>query len=369
MNSIQEFRLKAILEFYLFLQVMTIFGTVVFYLYLLQNDHIPYLVFMAVYTVLVVLKVICFVNKVYFKKEEKNFRPFLWSILIDGIFLSAFLYFARDLFPILAQMFCIYLVLLIILFQHKRPLACSSFVALCYVSVAVLQDRTALFTPVVIVQILLFFLLGYIMGVVNHEINRLVGRLCYMNEDLEHKNSLLNEMVSKDYLTSLYNHKTFYIYYKEIITRSYESQNSLSLALLDIDNFKKINDTYGHLAGDQVLQKISALIQANVRKNDVAARYGGEEFAIIFPDTLPEIGNAVCERIRNLIAGHEFVFDNQIIQVTISGGVAGGICMEPRYKNNELFTCVDQLLYQAKGQGKNRILCSPELVQITDDSA
>jgi len=122
----------------------------------------------------------------------------------------------------------------------------------------------ALATLDVIVHILLFYLLGHIMSTIINEINKLESRMCYMYNDLEHKNNLLSEMVSKDFLTNLNNHKTFYIYYKDIILRSCESKSAFGLAILDIDDFKKINDTYGHLAGDKILQEISFLIQTNI---------------------------------------------------------------------------------------------------------
>ncbi|SDH88622.1 GGDEF domain-containing protein [Desulfosporosinus hippei] len=366
MNNVHEFRSRVIYEFYLALQVMSIFGIILLYKYFFQNEFTYSLIFVIVYTSFVIVKVGIFVHKVYFKGAEDYF-PVAWSIFLDGIFLCFFLYLARDFFYILSHLFYIYLVLITMISNRKLTKVCSYFTAMCYVVLVIIQeDLTALASLDVVVHILLFYLLGHIMSTMVDEINKLENKMCYMYDDLEHKNHMLNEMVSKDFLTNLNNHKTFYIYYKDIILRSCKSKSAFSLAILDIDDFKKINDTYGHLAGDKILQEISCLIQANIRKTDVAARYGGEEFAIIFPDTLSKDSAEICERIRNTIAAHVFSIDNQAITVTISGGVAGGVCLDPYYKRNILFNFVDQLLYQAKSEGKNQILCSHELILITE---
>ncbi|TGE36371.1 GGDEF domain-containing protein [Desulfosporosinus fructosivorans] len=365
MNNIHDFRSRVIYEFYLGLQIMSIFGILLFYKYLFQNELKYSLVFIIVYTSFVIFKVAQFVYKVYLKGEE-DFQPFIWSVFLDGIFLCFFLYLAHDYFYILSDLFYIYLVILSMMFNHKLPMACSSFIAICYIILVIIQDNMALASLAVIIKVLLFYLLGHIMTTIINAINILESRTCYMYDDLEQKNHLLSEMVTKDFLTNLYNHKTFYKYYKELILRSCQSKTAFSLAILDIDDFKKINDTYGHLAGDKILQEISSLIQVNIRMTDVAARYGGEEFAILFPDTSAQDSAVICERIRNIIETHVLNIDNHSITITISGGVAGGICTDPYYRQNKLFEFVDQLLYKAKSEGKNRVLYSHELIIITE---
>ncbi|MCB8815011.1 GGDEF domain-containing protein [Desulfosporosinus shakirovi] len=364
MINIHDFRSRVIYEFYLGLQVMSIFFLILFNKYLFQNEFIFALIFIIAYASFVLIKVAQFVKKVYINGKE-DFKPFIWSVFIDGIFLCSFLYFSRNYFYILSHLFYVYLVLISMISNHKLSMVYSSYTAICYIFLVIIHEHMALATLDVIVHISLFYLLGHIMSTIVNEINKLESRMCYMYNDLEHKNNLLSEMVSKDFLTNLNNHKTFYIYYKDIILRSCESKSAFGLAILDIDDFKKINDTYGHLAGDKILQEISFLIQANIRKNDVVARYGGEEFAILFPDTSAKDSADICERIRNIIETHVISVDNQSISVTISGGVAGGICTDPYYRNNNLFDSADQLLYKAKSEGKNQIIFSQELILIS----
>lgn len=364
-NNIYNFRSRAIYEFYLNLQILSIFVIFFLYKYLFKNEQTYSFIFVMVFILFVLVKVASFVYKVHIKGDE-DFLPAIWSIFIDGVFLCFFLYFSRNYFQILSHLFYIYLVLIIMISNLRFIKVWSSFTAICYIMLVIIHEDMVVASLAVISHILMFYLLGHIMATIVNENNKLESKMCYMYDDLAQKNYLLSEMVSKDFLTNLNNHKTFYIYYKDIILRSCKTKNAFSLAILDIDDFKKINDTYGHLAGDKILQEISCLIQANIRMTDVAARYGGEEFAILFPDTLAEVSADICERIRMTIGTHVFKIDNQSITVTISGGVAGGICLDPYYKHNKLFDFVDQLLYQAKSKGKNQIMHSPELIRITE---
>jgi len=118
--------------------------------------------------------------------------------------------------------------------------------------------------------------------------------------------------------------------------------------MVDIDNFKTINDTYGHLYGDYVLKRVAVTIKNNLRKTDIVGRYGGDEFFIILCDTSREEGYAMMERIRQKI--HEIEWEKDLV-VTISGGIA-------EVESDELASLlkkVDQLLYKAKQKGKNLV--------------
>src|SRR5207244_2520997 len=100
------------------------------------------------------------------------------------------------------------------------------------------------------------------------------------------------------------------------------SGTPLSLILVDIDNFKKVNDEHGHVAGDAVLQQLAEVLLENVRANDLVARYGGEEFGMILPGTMLEEAKPVAERVRSAIAEHGFQFGNSQARVTVSAGLA-----------------------------------------------
>ncbi|GEM_PF-2004311 len=163
----------------------------------------------------------------------------------------------------------------------------------------------------------------------------------------------LSHLASTDPLTGVPNRRMLeldLVRYGRLATRY---KNNLSLIMLDLDNFKVINDTYGHQIGDEVLKEIARLIQRNIRDTDTLYRYGGEEFAILCPQTDKEGAYELSERIRNAIKNHRFwVFGDRYIYVTVSLGVAN--FPEDTEKTGELLAIADISLYKAKNEGKNR---------------
>jgi diguanylate cyclase (GGDEF)-like protein len=155
-----------------------------------------------------------------------------------------------------------------------------------------------------------------------------------------------------DGLTGLFNHAYLLQALRREVQRSKRHDFKVSLALFDLDNFKKINDTRGHLEGDRVLVKTAALLQESLREMDIAARYGGEEFAVILPDTSRTGGYVVADRIRRRIEEH-FRRRKGGVNVTISGGVA--TYPEDATNHEELIQRADEGLYRSKADGKNRI--------------
>lgn len=150
-------------------------------------------------------------------------------------------------------------------------------------------------------------------------------------------------------MTGVFN-KTFIISrLNKEIEEAHKSRKKFTVAMLDIDNFKSINDTYGHLFGDYLLKKISDTITSNLRDNDIVGRFGGDEFLILLPDTNREEGLAVVERIRKKIS--ELALENNLI-ITISGGV---IEFDNQDHPANILTKVDELLYKAKHASKDRI--------------
>jgi len=155
-----------------------------------------------------------------------------------------------------------------------------------------------------------------------------------------------------DGLTGLYNHAYFLQALRREIHRSKRHELKMSLAMFDLDDFKKLNDTRGHLEGDKVLMKAAALIKEALREIDVAARYGGEEFAVILPETSASGAFVVAERIRRKVADH-FRKKKGGPKVTVSGGVAA--YPEDSEALEDLIKRADQGLYRSKAAGKNRI--------------
>lgn len=165
---------------------------------------------------------------------------------------------------------------------------------------------------------------------------------------------MLAQRAHIDGLTGLYNRAYFQTRWKEEVERAARARSPLSLAMIDLDEFKSINDSYGHPAGDAVLQGVSQLLAQSVRLSDVACRYGGEEFALILPETTPSEAGGLCERIRARCesiswSGHPGR------RVTMSVGIAGAT--DPSLTGlAHWIEAADQRLYDAKRAGRNRVL-------------
>jgi diguanylate cyclase (GGDEF)-like protein len=156
-----------------------------------------------------------------------------------------------------------------------------------------------------------------------------------------------------DSLTKLYNRQFFDETIEREINRARRHNLDLSILFFDLDDFKHINDTFGHLAGDKVLQNVAQIILSEKRSEDIAARYGGEEIVVILPETDKVNAMVLGERIRQRVASTEIKYKGHTIRLTISGGLAA----YPFNASNtpDLMKCADQALYRAKGSGKNNI--------------
>lgn len=157
-----------------------------------------------------------------------------------------------------------------------------------------------------------------------------------------------------DRLTGLYNRNYFGEALKSEASRCRRYQTEFSLVFLDIDHFKFINDTFGHLAGDQVLKSIANLIQSEKRAEDIAARFGGEEIVLILPETPKYNALIIAERIRHKIEYLDLKIKGEVIRATVSGGVAT-FPLDTDIEN-EILDCADRALYRAKHRGRNQIV-------------
>jgi len=164
----------------------------------------------------------------------------------------------------------------------------------------------------------------------------------------------LIKLATTDSLTGLYNRRHFMDKLSEEILRYSRYNTPLSIALLDVDHFKKINDEYGHDAGDFVLKGLGALLRGVVRSTDSACRYGGEEFLIVFPSTDLKGSEIFGERLRAQISKHNFYYEHEYIPVTVSVGLAEAY---PEISNPDLLLkLADKALYAAKKDGRNRVI-------------
>lgn len=164
-----------------------------------------------------------------------------------------------------------------------------------------------------------------------------------------------------DPVTNLYNKRYFIDRLKQEFSYAIRYKTNFSLLMIDIDFFKKINDTHGHLAGDFVLGKISELISSTTRREDIFARYGGEEIAALLPNTGEEGAAVAAERIRNKISETPVIFEGKEIKVTVSIGVAVLNDEHPFETEEKFIKAADSCLYYSKEHGRNRTTCLSEL--------
>jgi diguanylate cyclase (GGDEF)-like protein len=157
-----------------------------------------------------------------------------------------------------------------------------------------------------------------------------------------------------DGLTQVYNKRYLLEFLDREMARCLRHQRALSLVLLDIDRFKKINDTYGHLAGDYVLRELAQVLKSRIRKEECFARYGGEEFALVLPETGHENTVFLADKLRKIVEEHAFVFEGKRIRVTFSAGVAD---LDAAHDSALAFIrASDARLYEAKHRGRNQVV-------------
>jgi two-component system cell cycle response regulator len=164
----------------------------------------------------------------------------------------------------------------------------------------------------------------------------------------------LYESATRDPMTRVYNKKFFADNFRKEFSHCLRHRVPLTVVILDVDHFKKVNDTHGHQAGDFVLTKLATKINETIRTEDLFARYGGEEFVLLLRECQEDKGFILCERIRRMIEGTEFSFEGKKIPVTISLGLA--TLADAEYPgSDEMMAAADKYLYRAKQSGRNRV--------------
>jgi diguanylate cyclase (GGDEF)-like protein len=177
-----------------------------------------------------------------------------------------------------------------------------------------------------------------------------------LTQELEEKNRILDNLANVDGLTGAYNHRYFQNTLDQEVSRCLRNESVLSLLLIDIDHFKKFNDTHGHQTGDFILTEFARTLKENIRKYDTLARYGGEEFVIILPETATESALVVAEKLRSLIDDTVFESNGERYHVTASFGHACSCpAREDDFSKDVLISHADTALYDAKANGRNRV--------------
>jgi diguanylate cyclase (GGDEF)-like protein len=183
--------------------------------------------------------------------------------------------------------------------------------------------------------------------------NWLEDAVAKRTEDLQVLNKKLKELATRDSLTGILNRGSFFETAQHLLILSQRQKSPASFLLVDLDNFKRVNDTYGHFVGYKVLIHFTQTIQKSLRKSDLIGRVGGEEFAIFLPDTGNDDAFQLAEKLRKIISHSVLEVDGQVVAYTVSLGVESS---EPKdHLIDELFKRADLKLYGAKDKGRDRV--------------
>lgn len=189
-----------------------------------------------------------------------------------------------------------------------------------------------------------------LMKAINNSLNKL-----RMKKEVKSAMEKMADLSVKDVLTGLYNRRYFFEALDREISRANRTGTGLVLCMMDIDHFKKVNDTMGHLAGDMVLSEFGKMLKDWIRQSDLPCRYGGEEFAVILSDTDVEKASGVCERFRNTLNQRTFVYNQISFRITASIGISS-LALLTTKTGESLVNAADEALYQAKNEGRNRVV-------------
>jgi diguanylate cyclase (GGDEF)-like protein len=193
-------------------------------------------------------------------------------------------------------------------------------------------------------------------------------RIGILQKQLEEKNAILEAEIARrskaeedlkhiaatDPLTKIFNRRSFFDLAEKELSRSQRFNTALSVVMVDIDHFKNVNDTYGHILGDQVLIAFAELCQKNLRQYDIFARYGGEEFIVLLPETDISQAMVIAKRLQTMVAGTQIAFNGDKVSITISLGVSSNEG-ELSLTLDQLVDRADQALYSSKQSGRNKV--------------
>jgi diguanylate cyclase (GGDEF)-like protein len=190
-----------------------------------------------------------------------------------------------------------------------------------------------------------------------HSLERVIAQKQQLEHDLRETNARLERLASVDELTGLLNRRALEAALQRDMARADRERHAFSILLLDIDHFKRVNDTWGHQAGDAVLTMVGATLIQTLRGSDVAGRFGGEEFMCLLPVTDTVGAQVVAERLRTSLLERTVQASDASIRVTVSIGIATVCGPGCRAANQSIVRRADECLYRAKAEGRNRVVC------------
>lgn len=301
------------------------------------------------------------------RRENTKTQLYIYSFF-DFLYVSSLFYLGFGKMVDFHQFYYFLILVLGIRFGMRNYYGLVVLIGLVYFAIARWAGRSLDFYPGImhdLLQVMYFIVFGVLTSflllrehVRQEEKERLIDELQSAYEQLCVYNARVEEMAITDPLTGLYNYRFFTYRLNQEVEKAQRYGRHFSLVILDIDNFKEFNDTYGHPAGDIALKEAAGVFGEKIRDQDVLARYGGEEFLVLLPDTGTEEAFLVAERIRMSIKNHTFKAKEDLpaLSITVSGGVASF----PIHADtaDDLLRQADDILYKAKNKGRN-IICRP----------
>lgn len=290
---------------------------------------------------------------------HRHYRPFsIYALFISGTITASIIISLNTDIRVITSCYMMLIFISVIFFQFKLTLFVAALQLAAFVALLGFnRDFQSYLSPYDIgsvpILILIAVLLAHIVLVRGSELQLDLKQTLVAKQDLVIQNAIMDKLSKTDALTGLNNHIAFHHYFDKALQFT-ASGTTFHLAILDIDNFKVINDTYGHHNGDIILTRVAHTIRDNITANDVAARYGGEEFAILLFDQPFRAAYARLEAIRKqIVAIANPELDNR--QVTVSIGMQS---YSPGMNKETLFSNADQNLYEAKRTGKNKTIAA-----------
>lgn len=280
------------------------------------------------------------------------------AVVVCGFAVSYLMYFVLEPFVDGAQMTLMMPIMISLVYFDQRLLnALGAFSLLFYAAIYLgleqrLLDKPLLEFLMVECVFIVFVVMAQAVIIRAREVREHLEQLTKSEQELMVERAISDKLLKIDALTGLYNHKTFHEYLVSLLEQCESNGLRLQLALFDIDNFKRVNDTYGHWVGDLVLKEVAAKVGGLIGLNDFAARYGGEEFAVIFTDKSIHEAYAAAEELRLKIAAMEHPYAGGK-PITVSIGLCDYQLGDGKEK---LFRKTDHALYAAKHSGKNAVV-------------
>lgn len=333
-------------EIYIGIHCIMVLMVLIYYVYSQKTEWIMTLILL-VYGFYVGFELYLFASRQIQKMEDKLGGYF--QSMINILFISICSMYLDDFYFSALPIYCLFILTASLANHRTKSIIHGVLSALGYLVVGIMNHYFLL--GVVLFQGILLVGFSFFVGELNQLISDVYKRNYFAMEEIEYKNQLLEYRATTDFLTDLSNHQSFY-QSLEVVA---EKHAPITLILLDIDDFKAVNDVYGHLSGDYVIREVSQIIKKQLRTSDIGARYGGEEFAVLLPGTGEPFGQRIAERICSAVAEYPFEFDHQQMRITLSAGVCHSTVALNRGEQTLLVDRADQLLYHSKKNGKNRV--------------